>query len=66
MKVGESIEYRGYYITFDFPPIPVNDIDYSFCIKDWDLDDPRCGTGSSIKDCKDHIDEQILEDKING
>lgn len=61
MKVGERIKYRGYEITFDYPPIPCRDIDYSFAIKDWDLDDPRIGTGSSVKDCKEQIDEQIAE-----
>ena len=63
MKVGETIEYRDYRITFDYPPIPVRTIDYSFAHKDYDLDDPRYGSAGSIQDCKDQIDEMIEDEE---
>lgn len=54
--------YRDYHIIFERPPIPAScGMDYSFQHKDFDLGDNRCGSGPSIQDCKDQIDEQIAE-----
>lgn len=76
MKVGENVEYRGYNITFDYPPIPIRTIDYSFFHDDYDgapehlydgfSSDTRCGQGASVDDCKAQIDEQILESEEDG
>ncbi len=47
--------YKGYNISHDCPPIPVDWFDYSFTKED-NEGEPVDGTGSSEQECKDQID----------
>ena len=54
--------YRGFVLTYWAKPIPYRDCDYDFCHEDYDgPGDPRCGSGPSIADCRDQIDEILLD-----
>lgn len=58
--------YRGYWIDYNPPPIPVRDCDWSFSHIDFDgPGDNRYGYGPSIEDCKAQIDEQIEEQRCD-
>jgi len=54
--------YKGYNISYDCPPVPVNWMDYRFTMEgcEGELAD---GHGSSIEDCKAQIDE-MEDDRI--
>lgn len=57
-----EVQYKNYSITFVRPPIPAScGMDYSFQHEDFDVDDNRCGSGPTVEDCKEQIDEQIAE-----
>ena len=60
-----SSEYRGYEITYDPPPIPSRDCDWSYVHKDYDgtedANDNRAGHARSWDACLDEID--ALEDR---
>jgi hypothetical protein len=56
-----AINYRGYVIRYDPPPIPVRKFDWSWHHEDFDLDDPRYGHSASLDGAKADIDEQIEE-----
>lgn len=61
-KIGAEFTYRGYTITFNYPPIPIRNIDYGFQHDEFSGDtDDRCGEGPSVQNCMEQIDEQILE-----
>ena len=66
----QLIDYRGYHIYFDPPPIPTRAADWHFYHDNYDaevesdgtvIQDPRHGDGPSLEDCKAQIDEQIEE-----
>jgi hypothetical protein len=65
-KTAPAETYRGYQIYFDPPPIPTRNCDWHFVHDDYDgapnepdegPADHRCGSGSSIEDCKAQIDD---------
>ena len=57
-----DIEYRGYTIRKNPPPIPTNRHDWEFVHIDYDgPEDSRIGTAPSVDAAKEEIDEQILE-----
>ena len=50
--------YGNYTIAYDPPPIPTRSHDYQFVHEDYDgPEDLRCGSGATVEDCKDLIDE---------
>jgi hypothetical protein len=55
------IEYRGYQIARDPPPIPSRAFDWQFAADGYDgaidSSDIRCGSGPDAKDCMEQIDE---------
>lgn len=54
--------YRGFTIEHDPKPIPTRAHDYSFVHEDYDgPEDKRIGTGSSVQDCRDAIDDMLWE-----
>lgn len=60
-----KIEYRGYIIEYDPPPIPIRSRDWAFMANGFDgapdSGDNRCGTGPTLEDCKRQINE--IEDE---
>ena len=59
-----EVEYRGYTIRFNPPPIPIRSHDWEFVHVDYDgPEDSRIGTASSVDAAKSEIDEQILEEE---
>lgn len=57
-----QIEYRGYTIRHNPPPIPTRKHDWEFVHVDYDgPEDSRIGTASSVDAAKEEIDEQILD-----
>ena len=57
--------YRGFSFDYWRKPIPTSAFDYDFVHEDYDgapdSGDNRCGSGHSIKDCKQQIDEILLD-----
>jgi hypothetical protein len=57
------VKYRGYTISHWAKPIPATSFDYDFSHEDYDgapdSGDRRCGSGASVEDCKEQIDEII-------
>lgn len=59
-KQPSKIIYRGYCITYERKPIPTSAHDWEFSHEDYDgPEDKRNGTGGSVADCQDQIDDQI-------
>lgn len=62
-----AIDYRGYHIRFDPPPIPVRSFDWSWVHDDYDGapdgNDNRCGASASLEQAKADIDEQIADEE---
>ena len=60
------IQYRGYHIYYDPPPIPIRTMDWHFAHDDFDgapdSADHRAGSAASAKDCKHEIDEIEADD----
>lgn len=60
-----KILYKNYHIEYNPKPIPDSRFDYDFWADGYDgsedSKDIRSGTGSSIEDCKNKIDEMIQE-----
>ncbi len=64
---GEPVEYRGWQIQFDPPPIPIRSMDWHFVHLNYDgPEDSRCGHAESFQACKDAIDEREDEDHPNA
>ena len=58
----QPLEYRGFTITYDPPPIPIRSFDWAWVHKDYDGEgDPRHGYSASIEAAKADIDELIEE-----
>ena len=59
------MRYKGYSILYDPPPIPLRNMGWQFYHDDYDgapdSNDGRSGSGASIADCKEQIDE--MEDE---
>lgn len=57
----KQIKYHEFIITYWAKPIPDRAHDYDFVHEDFDgaedSNDYRCGSGSSVDDCKQKIDE---------
>lgn len=52
--------YRGFVISYDPKPIPIRMHDYNFVHEEYDgPEDKRIGTGASVQDCKDAIDDML-------
>jgi len=64
---ARSVEYRGYTITYDPPPIPDRRHDYSFVHHDYTgPGDYRHGTAASIEDAEREIDMIYDEEEEGG
>lgn len=51
--------YRGYSIVRNIKPVPDRRHDWDWCHEDYDgPGDPRCGTGESVSDCIEQINER--------
>jgi len=65
----ERIEYRGFVITFDPPPIPTRAYDWQWMSDDYDgapdSTDTRAGRSASLEEAKADID-QWFEDYEGG
>lgn len=61
--------YKGYSITYWAKPIPTRSFDFDFCHEDYDgapdSGDRRCGSGMSVEDCKEQIDELIEDEEFD-
>jgi hypothetical protein len=58
-----TMEYRGYRIYFDPPPIPIRTCDWQYVHNEYDgPEDRRCGSARTEFDCMLEIDE--IEDDI--
>jgi len=57
----ERIEYRGFVITFDPPPIPTRAYDWQWMSDDYDgapdSTDTRAGRSASLEEAKADVDE---------
>lgn len=54
--------YRNFIITEDHPPIPTRAHDWNYRHEDYNgPEDQRWGTGSSLQDCKNAIDDMLWE-----
>lgn len=58
--MSDRIEYRGFVITYDPPPIPVRDYDWQWMSDDYDgapdSTDDRAGRSASLEAAKADID----------
>lgn len=60
--MAQDIEYRGYRISYDPPPIPTRNCDWQWSHRDYDGEgDPRHGFSPSEQQAKADIDELIEE-----
>jgi excisionase family DNA binding protein len=58
------MNYRGYTITHNPPPIPMRNCDYQFAHNEYDgPEDRRCGAAPSLDYAKAEIDEQIDDEQ---
>lgn len=57
--------YRGYWINYNPPPIPIRTHDYHYWHDDYEgPGDHRHGTAESIDACKKQIDEIYIDDEL--
>ena len=58
------VEYRGYWIEYDPPPIPLRTSDWKWSHDGYDgPGDHRAGYSPSLEEAKADIDEQIEENE---
>jgi len=60
-RVERKTAYRGWWISYDPPPIPVRTCDWHFWHDDFDgapdANDSRCGHAASLEEAKAQIDD---------
>lgn len=66
----DNLTYRGYQITYDPPPIGSRACDWQFSADGYDgavdSKDNRCGSGPTIENCIEQIDEILLDQEANN
>jgi len=62
---ADGTRYRGWLLSFDYPPIPIRDHDWSATHPDFDgPEDGRHVSGHTQQDVMDAIDEWHLENDV--
>ena len=61
---GSSAKYKGYWIKYDPPGIPIRHWDWHYAHEDYDgPEDGRCGAAASLEDAKQKIDDLVMWDE---
>jgi hypothetical protein len=67
MPILYPVQYRGYTIEFDPPPIPIRTCDYHYVHEDYDgapdAIDNRAGSSGSMTEAMMEIDDLIADEE---
>jgi len=59
-----AAKYKGYWIKYDPPGIPVRHWDWQYVHEEYDgPEDGRCGAAASLEDAKQQIDDLVMWDE---